>query len=595
MERSEPSLVPQWLKSSSSSHLQLASALHSDNHSARLSRNKSSVSSDHDISRTSVSEKTTSAYFHRSSSSNTTNYPPSYSIFSKGHRVREWEKDINGYHDKERHLDYADSLGTTLPIFDKDPLWRSQSLITGKQGDLWPRKVINDSNATKKSNHNSGNAPNGAHTIGAKSTFEDNFPSLAAEERLDGAEIGGVSSPGSNTANESLQGGSSVVTGGDSWTSALVDVPVNMGSSGTGVAATQTVSASSASIVPTKTTTLNMAETVAQGLTRARTPPLLNVGSQKREELAIKQSRQLIPMTPYTPKPLVLSPSEKSKSKIGQHQYSSLPLNNLRGGAGRPDGLKTPNESKLQTLKPSRELNGFPSTARDTLSPTNGSKLAISPISGNPSSTASASFRSSSLSSSPTNVGRNPSSFHVTIEKRTMAQAQSRNDFFNLLKKKSSQNSPSAVSDPGPAVSPSFSEKSDEVTAEDGSTSVPLHSSNVPPSSEISVAGLQTDSRSDVTHNGDSFGGSYQCSSNGEKHPTHHVFLGGEEEETAFLRSLGWDENAGEDEGLTEEEIHSFCEEYMKLRPSAKLSQGMQQKLPLSSVEGSTLDSNSES
>jgi hypothetical protein len=34
-----------------------------------------------------------------------------------------------------------------------------------------------------------------------------------------------------------------------------------------------------------------------------------------------------------------------------------------------------------------------------------------------------------------------------------------------------------------------------------------------------------------------------------------------EEEEAKFLRSLGWEENSGEDEGLTEEEINAFIQE----------------------------------
>lgn len=34
-----------------------------------------------------------------------------------------------------------------------------------------------------------------------------------------------------------------------------------------------------------------------------------------------------------------------------------------------------------------------------------------------------------------------------------------------------------------------------------------------------------------------------------------------DEEEAAFLRSLGWEENGGEDEGLTEEEINAFYQE----------------------------------
>ena len=52
-----------------------------------------------------------------------------------------------------------------------------------------------------------------------------------------------------------------------------------------------------------------------------------------------------------------------------------------------------------------------------------------------------------------------------------------------------------------------------------------------------------------------------------------------DEEEAAFLRFLEWEESAGNDGGLTEEEINAFYQEYMKLKPSLKLQQGIQPKL----------------
>ncbi|KAJ6335614.1 hypothetical protein OIU78_012270 [Salix suchowensis] len=51
------------------------------------------------------------------------------------------------------------------------------------------------------------------------------------------------------------------------------------------------------------------------------------------------------------------------------------------------------------------------------------------------------------------------------------------------------------------------------------------------------------------------------------------------EEEVSFLRSLGWEENSGEDEGLTEEEINAFLQEYIAKKPSLKVCRGMLQKL----------------
>ncbi|XWS55200.1 hypothetical protein CRYUN_Cryun10bG0154200 [Craigia yunnanensis] len=623
MERSEPSLVPEWLKSGgsvtgtgNSTHQFTSSSSRSDNHSAlRHARNKLSVGSDSDIGWTSVLDRTTSAHFRRSFSSNGSAHSRSYSSFSKGHRERDWEKDINGYHDRgkavlsdHRNGNYSDSLDNTLPnMFEKDVLRRSQSMITGKRIDAWPRKASTDSSATNKSNHSSGNGLLRivSTAVGKKSAFERDFPVLGAEERQVGSEIGRVSSPGLSTAVQGLPVGTSAVTGSDGWTSALADMPVGVGSSGSGVAvASQNVSAGSASVAPTTVTVLNMAETVAQGPSRACTPPLLNVGTQRLEELAIKQSRQLIPLvTTSMPKTLVASPLEKSKPKVGQLQHPSISLNYTRGGTSRSDSLKVSNDSRLHILKPSRESNGVSLTTKDNLSPTNGSsKIVNSPLSVTPSAAASAPFRSSGNSPRFATAERNQTPFRITTEKRPTAQAQSRNDFFNLLKKKSTTNSASSVPDPGPALSPSISEKSDELGTENSSTSVTLQDGAVS-SSEISIADLPTNNRSEITHNADAYAGSQQCSSNGNRHSSPDAFLYPDEKEAAFLRSLGWEENTEDDEGLTEEEISAFFEEYMKLKPSAKLFHRIRSIGPLNSHNGthggassgfSSMDSNGE-
>ncbi|KAK8483131.1 hypothetical protein V6N12_018138, partial [Hibiscus sabdariffa] len=70
------------------------------------------------------------------------------------------------------------------------------------------------------------------------------------------------------------------------------------------------------------------------------------------------------------------------------------------------------------------------------------------------------------------------------------------------------------------------------------------------------------------------------------------------EEEAAFLRSLGWEENSGEDEGLTEEEINTFYQRYyMKLRRRGmqpKLAQSFATSLDGAASELSSSDSGSE-
>ncbi|KAK8522296.1 hypothetical protein V6N12_056011 [Hibiscus sabdariffa] len=571
MERSEPSLIPEWLKSGgsltgsgNSIHQFTSSSSHSDNHSAlRHARNKLSVDSDGDIGRTSVSDRASSAYFRRSSSSKGSSDSRTYSNFAKGNRERNWENFTNGYHDRKNDVlsdhriqNYSDSLDNLLPsISEKVVLRRSQSMITGKRSDTWPRKVTNESSSNSKSHHSSGN--------------------------------GRISSPILSNPGQSLPLGTPPGTVSDGRASALADIPVGVGSSGGGVAvASQNACAGS---TPITIMSLNMAEAVAQGPSRARTPPMLNVETQRVEELAIKQSRQLIPlMTILTPKTPVVSPSEKLKPKVGQQLHPSVSVNSSRGGTSRSDSIQVSKESRLCILKPSREPNGVSLViTKDNLSPTNGnSQVVNSPLSITLSAAASAPFKSSSNSPRSATAERNQAQLRLTMEKRATAQAQSRNDFFNLLKKKSTMNSTSSVLDPGPAVSQPVSEKPDELGTEDSSSSIALKDAGVL-SPEISTAGLPTDNRSEISLNGDAYTEPQHCSRNGEWHSSP------DEEEAAFLRSLGWEENAGDDDGLTEEEINAFLEQYSKYKPCAKLLKRMQSLSPLNSHNGTHGDASS--
>nr|DAD24428.1 TPA_asm: hypothetical protein HUJ06_025892 [Nelumbo nucifera] len=331
MAKGEPTLVPEWLKGTGSitgggntTHHFASSSTHSDDHAVALTtRNRLTMSTgDYDTPRSSAFlDRTSSAYFRRSSSSNgsmmhdkeTSTYSRSYSSFTRSHRDRDWEKDTLDYRDKEKSIlgdhrdrDYSDPLASILTSrVEKDTLRRSQSMISGKRGEGWSRRVAADTN-NGNNNHNNGNGLLVGGSIVSsiqKAAFERDFPSLGAEEKQGALDIGRVSSPGLSSSVQSLPIGSSAVIGGDGWTSALAEVPVIIGNNSIGPSSVQQATpASSTSGAPNSSTGLNMAETLAQAPSRTRISPQLSVETQRLEELAIKQSRQLIPMTPSMPK-----------------------------------------------------------------------------------------------------------------------------------------------------------------------------------------------------------------------------------------------------------------------------------------------------
>ncbi|KAL7119483.1 hypothetical protein ACP275_02G066100 [Erythranthe tilingii] len=534
MDRSEPSLVPQWLKNSGSS------TGGGDNHPAsRVARNKSFVNTNgHDFGRASGSEKTTSSYFRRSSSSNSSGSSKSYSSFGRNQRDRDWEKDTYNSRDKERlalggdrhRYESSELLGNpSLSKYERDGLRRSHSMISGKHGETWPKKVVTESSSGSGKNNGNGFLAKGSPVgVANKATFDRDFPSLGTEDRAVVPEVGRVASPGLSSALQSLPIGSSASIGGERWTSALAEVPMLVVSNGTASLSVQQAAPSSttASVVVSSTTSLNMAEAVAQGPTRAQIAPQLSIGTQRLEELAIKQSRQLIPVTPTMPKTLVLSSSDKQKSKVGQHQQhptsSSLPVNQSPRGAppSKPDFSKASNVGKLQVLKPVREKNGVTPSVKDKLSPTSSGKAV-----------------NSTLPASPSAV---KPLLTTALEKRPTTQAQSRNDFFKRMREKSVSNSSSA-SETGSAMSP---EKHAEVAV-------------VPAAITEAVEPLPEEKAVRTTCNG-----GVQHISNGKKYNSEPIIS--EEEEAKFLRSMGWDENDDEG-GLTEEEISAFYRDFTKI------------------------------
>ncbi|CAN6542634.1 hypothetical protein C1H46_023063 [Malus baccata] len=592
MERSEPTLVPEWLRSTgsvtgggSSAHHFASSSSHSDVSSlANHLRNRTSKSiTDFDTPRSAFLDRSSSSNSRRSSGNGSAKH--AYSSFNRSHRDkdREKEKERSNFGD-HWDRDSSDPLGNIFTSrVEKDTLRRSQSMVSRKQTELLPRRAAIDSKSSGNSNHHNGNGLLSGVGVGIqKVVFDKDFPLLGTEERPAAPDIGRVPSPGFSTAVQSLPVGSSALIGGEGWTSALAEVPSTIiGSSSSGSFPVQpTVAATSSSGASTAMSGLNMAEALSQAPAKARTVPQLSIKTQRLEELAIKQSRQLIPVTPSMPKPSVLSSSDKSKPKaaarpgetnapvkVGQQQPSQLHNQSLRGGSIKSDAPKT---SKFLVLKPVWE-NGVSSSPKDVTSPTsNASRAANSPLAVAP-PVASAPLRSPNhqkLSSVERKVAALDLKSGSTLEKRpSLSQVQSRNDFFKRLKNKNLMNSTITLPDSAPIISSPTMEKSGEITRELFSDPASPHT--------IENGAL-------VTGNDDSSEDVQKFSDTG---PSAAVYP--DEEEARFLRSLGWEENSGDDGGLTEEEINAFYDQYMKSGPSLKC-RGMQPKLAVVSESPAT-------
>ncbi|KAA8546356.1 hypothetical protein F0562_002905 [Nyssa sinensis] len=607
MERSEPSLVPEWLRSTgsvagggnSAQHF-ASSSSHSDASSAHSTRNRSSRALiDKDTARSAFLDQTSSSNSRRSSSSNgpngSTKHP--YSSFSRSHRDKNRDKE------KERSVigdlwdnDCSDPLGNILiSRSEKDTLRRSRSMVSRKPSEVLPRRAVDSKNDGSNNRNNSNGLLSGGSVASGiqKAAFEKDFPSLGTEEKQGVTDIGRVSSPILSTAVQSLPTSISGLIGGEGWTSALAEVPPIIGSTSTGSSSAVSSPSSGASGAMAG---LNMAEALSQAPSRARMTLQLPDKTQRLEELAKKQLRQLVPMTPSMPKALVLNSSEKSKPKTAartsemnvaaksiQQQPHSLQLANqsLRGGQVRPDGPRTSHTGKFCVLKPVWE-NGVSSTAKDVSSPTSNatrvanSQQAVSPSAPSAPVRTPNSSKLSTVERKAAALALNPI---ATVEKRpSLSQAQSRSDFFNLMRKKTSTNTSNVLPDSGATVLSSNVDKSGGVIKEVSAPTRPCETGN----------------GSKVTSNGDTHE-EFQRLDVGEKNSCLNGTVYPDEEEAAFLRSLGWEENAGEDEGLTEEEINGFYQEYMKLRPSLKLCRGVQPKLSMLSESHATSSSRASS
>ncbi|KAE8714352.1 cell wall protein AWA1-like isoform X2 [Hibiscus syriacus] len=609
MEKSEPTFVPEWLKSTgtvsggggNSARRLASSSFHSDVSSVvHQGRQRNYINiSDFDSPRRAFLDRASSFNSRRSYSNGSAKH--AYSSFSRSHRDkdRERDKERSGFVDHwERDAsDPLDSiltnrvekLGVSTSRVEIDTLRRSQSMVSRKQCEALPRRVAVGSGDSGNSKHNNGNDLLSVGSIGNsihKAGFEKDFPSLGTEERQALPQIARVSSPGLSSPV-----GNSALIGGEGWTSALAEMPAVVGSSSPGSMPACLTASTSGSGGPSVTVGLNMAEALAQAPSRTHTAPQLSVKTQRREELAIKQSKQLIPVTPSMPKGSVLSSVDKSKSKPavrtnemnivvkgGQQQPSLIHLGNqaTHGGHVKSDMPKA--SGKLLVLKPGWENGVSSPTQKDVVTPTNvNSKVTTSQHAVVTSAPARNSNNPKHSAGERKAAAVNPIS-GFTVEKRTsLAQSQSRNNFFNLLKKKTSTNTSVGLSDSNPQISSSTTEKP-EVSKEVDSASLTARAN---------------ENGSAATSNGGTCQEAQRFSDDGEKNMNSLALFYPDEEEAAFLRSLGWEENSGDDEGLTEEEINAFYQEYMKLRPSLKPHHSLQPKLAQSiatNLDGASLE-----
>ncbi|KAL4271768.1 hypothetical protein GQ457_13G021320 [Hibiscus cannabinus] len=599
MERSEPTFVPQWLKSTGTVAGGGGNSAHhlaSDVGRQRNYRN----TSDFDSPRHAFLDRTSSLNSRRSSSNGSAKH--AYSSFSRSHRDknRERDKERSSFEDhwERDSSDPLDSiltsrvekLGISTSRVEMDALRRSHSMVSRKQGEALPRRVAVGSADSGNSKHNNGNDLLSGGAIGNsihKAVFEKDFPSLGTEERQVVPQISRVSSPGLGSPV-----GNSALIGGEGWTSALAEMPAAVGSSNTGSMTASLTASTSGCGGPSVSVGLNMAEALAQAPSRTRTAPQLSVKTQRLEELAIKQSKQLIPVTPSMPKGSVLNSVDKSKAKPavrasemsiaikgGQQQPSLIHHGNqsTHGGHVKSDMPKT--SGKLLVLKPGWENGVSSPTQKDVATPTTNVNSKVT----------SSQHAVAGVTSAPARNSNNPKHSAgerkaaalipiagFTVEKRpSLAQTQSRNDFFNHLKKKTSTNTSPGLLDSNSHISSSTTEKP-EVTKEVGCASLTAHAN---------------ENGSAATSNGSTCQEAQRFSDDGEKNMNSFPVFYPDEEEAAFLRSLGWEENSGDDEGLTEEEINAF---YRRYSVQPKLAQSIATNLDGASSELSSSHSGSE-
>ncbi|CAL0309544.1 unnamed protein product [Lupinus luteus] len=457
----------------------------------------------------------------RDYSSRGSGYSQSFNSYGGKWHEKDWKKDVDNFskdklqfHPHNRKFPgYMDNRSANR--FKRDQIRHSQSWTYERWWRIRSDKTARGLNNPHRNNGKSDSRVNAIVDVKHKTRFEEEFPLLGDEQKHDGSRSGRALSSHSSNSSHGLPTDTSAVIVSNSSTSASHEVPATVETNR--IIATKldqhTMSASSSQIAPGH----SMAATLAQGPSRSDTSSQASVDTERCEELARMKSRALIPMTPSKPRILVDGP----KFKTWKQQYP--PTHSPHGDNTKSDLPKKTSGNSHNTTA-SRELNsGVSSAEKDSASP--GGK----------------------------NSRNVTSSVMTTLEKKPTPQRESRIAFFKNLSMKSSLKN----SCPDPCVT----EKSAVVTVNSGDAP------SVENETETSaIKSLTEESYIIITENNANACTEHlkSSSSSESKNP---VLYPEEEEEIAFLRSLGWEESAGEDESLTEEEIKDFVEKCKKLQP----------------------------
>ncbi|KAG6529832.1 uncharacterized protein LOC122042774 [Zingiber officinale] len=547
MEQGEPALVPQWYKvangSASTNGLRTSSSKRFDENGVGLSpRNRLLDDQERNLRRSLSSNGCVVREKGNSGRSQ------AYSSFRRS-RDRNQDKDFdfrdreNKLHSLDNEFEYHDSaIGVRS---EEHALRRSQSFVAGRQVESWPKKLGSSGN---------NNSPSRGSTIGSigKTSFDKEFPSLRVEGKQGFSDAVVVSPLGLRTAVQSLPTGSPVIIG----TSALAQVPVKVETDGSiNSPVLQASTVNHASTPGSSMPGLNMAEALTQAPSQVSETPQLLINSQRIEELTLRKCKQLIPMTPSLPKALNGGNlSDKAKSKVARGgDFTSLTkagqllhVNQTIRSPTNSDVAKTSSVGNFQVLN--REKNGITSVAKDG----QGLSKIVNPVGP---------ILSSAFLPSKVSTDQNVNIDKNTGDRKILSQAQNRNAFFNLLRKKSSNNS-STISVPS-SLEPTLSAEKSNGEQQHNTFPVNMMKNNLPSVS----AGF--DGPTDIGSMNLDFCASDQsersfADDNVETNLNSDNVVDPEEE--AFLRSLGWDKN-GWEEALTAEEIDDFLKKYEKQRP----------------------------
>ncbi|CAK9237562.1 unnamed protein product [Sphagnum troendelagicum] len=680
MDRSEPSLVPEWLRGAGGAthHVQPSSAHQGASNADYISPRSYSALSERNYysagrrggggRSSSVNERSLQDWdpysrgytnFVRSPVSRT--YEATERIDRDAQREWDWDRDRNG-HDRDRasgfggvddldrdqqHLDtslsyWRPGLGPNLGVrheVEPLPLRRSQSMtLTARALENGEKKMLGGEQGGLPSVLP---ATSGSLTSSMqKAAFERNFPSLGAQDRgasgvvvqpnlghvavlsprplwqgpsttrLDGTRSStlspGLPSSGVNRGLVAGSGGSGANIGAEGWSSALAEAPsALMGGltaiNGTSVADPSITSVSSVSsgtiVVTTSGTSANptkMVDALVQNPPRFHAPPQQSAEKQRLEELALKQSRQLIPMKPSLPKNMGLSPREKLKPKVVRTQDVVTPPAGMKvrqpvGSSASSSPYRLPASQHAETPKVlahkmNKEIGSvLPLSQPDSALKSNSSPLgpisvgvslgsAVGNASGGggnisytprkqkqlldrhalpiPSLSLPAGSMDGSLGGIRPKDGLN-GTLAGTDDRRPPMPTQNRVDFFNALRKKASVGAALSAADMRDQMT---TKKSDFVNGKELVASLTNQNAASPEESTINGVIMKEGSNEQLF----------------ETEVSANVASGGatasEEEEAAFLRSLGWEENAEDgEEALTEEEISAFYQERMRL------------------------------